>query len=173
MSSEDSATSVAHPTSIPVSSTLPWRIAREHCYCKLGPFRSAVTMATFPTTVLFPDRIGRKREVDQGPEEGAGHRWASIGVGGAVYIGGGKLCFLKGFRSSTDCTQMHDCRTKQLASCSLLPVLCKQFYFASLTLCTSTPFSPHLPPPPLLVPLIKPPRNYPVRRREVRMRMWM
>ena len=36
-------------------------------------------MATLPTTVLFPDRIGRKREVDQGPEEGAGHRWVQEG----------------------------------------------------------------------------------------------
>lgn len=46
---------------------LPYRISVEHCYSRLVPLRSSPPpcsvsqAASFPTSVLFPDRISNKR----------------------------------------------------------------------------------------------------------------
>lgn len=56
-----------------------YQISQEHCYSKLGPFRSSPSAAFFPTEVLFPalvkdadvtadgsDECGRKKEQGSG-----------------------------------------------------------------------------------------------------------
>ena len=41
------------------------QISQEHCYSKLGPFRSSLAASILPTEVLFPTLVGTK----PGPEE--------------------------------------------------------------------------------------------------------
>ena len=53
-------------------SNLPLRIAQEHSYSRLAPFRSTPGSggrdSSFPTAVLFPERV-KKRDVNDSRED--------------------------------------------------------------------------------------------------------
>ena len=67
-----------------------YQISQEHCYAKLGPFRSDPSAGFFPTEVLFPslvkvsttcDKDGRGDCTREGEEETGDNQQQSVGVG--------------------------------------------------------------------------------------------